>query len=258
MIRSRSDEVSAKEQTDDKQLNENIDVDENPEIENSDTEADRYNVVEPAPLSRKSSGLSDTSSVFDEKMRLKEETMIASKVMVPRTIISYQGLPEDDAAGKLVSFFWWLCFILPRMFTLSAFAYFYPSEIFWICGFHYLITLAFLLYDAHTSNIQYYRALFLLFTAYIYMFCLIEFKVKFKKVKFIYNGYFFLVYFENILMNTIWYFNIAFDNYWWYNYVFNVIFFSSIFSCLSMFLYLFVLKPKKITVHQEYRNSKVL
>lgn len=257
------------------------------ETENSEPEADRQIVT--LETSRRNSGLSETSSVFNTNAKIKqadqtdmddikqmpntrsnsdisessdsEEKQLRKKhsnVVIPMKVISYKGLPEDDSAGKLVSFFMWFCFIMPRMLCLSAFAYFYPNDIWWICSSHYIITLGFLLYDAHISDIPYYRSIFILFTSYVYMFCLIEFKIKFKKVKFIYNGYFFLIYLENLVMTSIWYFNIDFENDWWYKYVFYLICGSSLISVSSIMLYLMVLKPKKIVLQQELRNSKVL
>lgn len=254
------------------------------ETENSEPEADRQ-----IETSRRNSGLSESSSVFNKKslcMRTDEtdiddikqmpntrsnsdvsersdteEKQLKKKhsnIVIPMKVVSHRGLPEDDSAGKLVSFFWWFCFIMPRMLCLSAFAYFYPKDIWWVCGSHYIITLGFLLYDAHISDIPYYRSIFILFTAYVYMFCLIEFKIKFKKIKFIYNGYFLLVYLENLVMTSIWYFKIDFENDWWYKYLFYLICGSSLISVLSMMLYLMVLKPRKIILQQELRNSKVL
>ncbi|GLV38808.1 uncharacterized protein CBL_05807 [Carabus blaptoides fortunei] len=220
------------------------------ETENSEPEADRH-----VNSSRRSSGLSVTSSEYE---RRRTEPADEPDFFIPKRILSIRGLTQDDAAGKLVAFFWWLCFILPRMLALSAFAYFYPKDIWYICGAHYVITLAFLLYDAHTSDIPYYRALFILFTAYVYMFCLIEFKIKFKKVKLIYNGYFILVYLENFIMTFVWYYGTEFYNDWWYKYVFYVLIGSTILSIMTMSFYMAILKPKKVTVAKQLVESKLL
>lgn len=222
------------------------------ETENSEPEADRH----VNSSSRRSSGLSVTSSEYER--RKAAEAKDQPDFLIPMRVLSLRGLTQDDAAGKLVAFLWWFSFILPRMLALSAFASFYPKDIWYICGAHYMITLAFLLYDAYTADIPYYRALFILFTAYVYMFCLIEFKIKFKKVKFIYIGYFILVYLENFIMTFVWYYGTEFYNDWWYKYVYYVLIGSTVLSIMTMSFYIAILKPKKIIVAKQLVESKVL
>ncbi|RZC36893.1 uncharacterized protein BDFB_005785, partial [Asbolus verrucosus] len=123
-----------------------------------------------------------------------------------KRVVDIRGLPEDDLAGKIVSFFWWFCFLLVRILAISAFYYFYPTASIWLLVAHVLIIILFLSYDVKTDEVKRAKALFFVFIGLIYVFCIIEFKIKFKKTKFIYYGYFTLVFVQNFVMCLIWWF----------------------------------------------------
>lgn len=161
-----------------------------------------------------------------------------------------KGLPDDDMVGKVIAFFWWFSFLLARMVAISAFAYFYPSEIVWLLASHFVLVVALLLYDAKSDEVRRAKAVFFVFIGLVYLFCLIEFKIKFKKTKFIYNGFFALVFTENIVMSLVWWFgNLeTVEDDWWFRYIMCLISGCTALSLLSMLFYLKVNKPEKVVV----------
>lgn len=163
-----------------------------------------------------------------------------------------KGMPDDDMAGKLIAFLWWFCFLLARMLAISAFAYFYPTDIIWLMASHFVLVVALLLYDVRSDEVRRAKAIFFIFIGLVYLFCLIEFKIKFKKTKFIYNGFFILVFVENIVMALVWWCaNIeTVEDDWWFKYIMYLITGCTGLSLISMLFYMKVNKPEKIVVER--------
>lgn len=173
----------------------------------------------------------------------------------PRRLRDVKGLPEDDIVGKLVACLWWFCFLIARILAISSFAYFYPRDVLWLIAVHFIICEAFLIYDVQTYVVRRTKALFYIFIGIIYIFCIIEFMKKFKKAKFIYYGFFVLVFAENFITSMIWWFsNLETDeiqNDWWFKFIFYAILGCTLLSLSSMFFYLCINKPEKVVVDQE-------
>lgn len=200
-------------------------------------------------VTRNDSGLSTTSSQFDAEMAKREA--------VPIRIDSIFGLTEDDLAGKFVAILWWFCFLLPRLLCIPVFAYFYLRETVIIFVFQYFIFLFLLLYYTKLKNITVHKTAFMLIISYIFLFCLIEFKIKFQKIKIVYNIYFIVIYLQNMVMMYFWYFHVEELSGFWYDYVFYLVIGSSILSVLSMAMYLGMLKPEQVVIKKIYRHSQL-
>ncbi|XP_025833088.1 uncharacterized protein LOC108742546 [Agrilus planipennis] len=168
----------------------------------------------------------------------------------PRRLRKVEGLPEDDVVGKIIGFMWWFCFLISRMLTIASFGYFYPSEIVWILSAHFIITVSILLYDVRADEVRRSKAIFFIFLGFVYLFCLIEFKIRFKKAKFIFFGFFTLMFLENFSMNLVWWNRDMEDiiNDFWFRFIFYMIVLTTIMSFSSMVLYIFIFKPKKVVV----------
>ena len=63
-----------------------------------------------------------------------------------RRVAAVKGLPEDDQAGKLVSFLWWSCFLLARILAISTFFYFYVTSTTYIFTFQFVVFVSCLYY----------------------------------------------------------------------------------------------------------------
>lgn len=87
------------------------------------------------------------------------------------------------------------------------------------------------------------RSFFYLILAYIYIFALLEFKIKFKYVRRWYGGYFCFVFLQNIIITVAWYAYCSFES-WWFQFMLSVIIQSGILAALCMLFYFYLLKPK--------------
>lgn len=176
------------------------------------------------------------------------------EVDFPKAIRQIYALPEDDLAGKVLAFFWWFCFLLARFLAISTFAYFFPKDIIWLLSSHFILCVSFLLYDARAYLVRRTKAVFFIFVGLIYLFCIIEFKKQFTRVRFIYNGYFTLVFSENFIMCLIWWFSRMDDtglvNDWWFRYIFYMTLLCTFLSLSSMIVYKLT-RQSKVVVGQE-------
>lgn len=140
--------------------------------------------------------------------------------------------------------------MLARVLTISIFAYFYMKETIYLITVHYLLVIGVLFYDIKTNEVKRAKVAFFIFIGLVYVFCIIEFKIKFKKASFIFYGFFFLVFFENLVMCLVWLLGEveSIENDFWFRFVFYIIVICQILSFSSMFVYFFVNKPKKVVV----------
>ncbi|KAL1400987.1 hypothetical protein pipiens_006981 [Culex pipiens pipiens] len=152
------------------------------------------------------------------------------------------GLEEDDLVGKAVSFTGWVMFLLMRMIALSVFYVFFPLYFWMLCVNHYFLMIACIIYEVrfHEKLERYY---FYLFLAYIYLFSLLEFKIKFIHVRTWYVGYVTLVFIENIAMSVLWYNLGSFDS-WWFDFLHYLTVASGVLSLLCLLFYYAFLRPK--------------
>ncbi|XP_066260718.1 uncharacterized protein [Euwallacea similis] len=165
--------------------------------------------------------------------------------------VSYvKGLEEDDLAGRITAFLWWFTFLLSRVLAISAFAYFFFSTCVGLLITHILIVIAALVYDVKTDKIRRDKSAFFVFIGVVYVFCIIEFKIRFKKVKWIYLGYFGLMYLENFVMCLVWYCKEieSLENDYWYRYIFYVIVASHVLSLSAMIFYYILTRPKSVAI----------
>ena len=164
-------------------------------------------------------------------------------ILLPTRRTVVEGIESEDLVAKFISFLNWAMFLLMRMISLSMFAIFYPEICGWICLAHYLLMLLSLINETRFT-VKWQRTCFYTILAYIFIFNLLEFKVKFKHVRQWYIGYFLLVMSQNIVMTAIWYNFEESSNSWWFNFMFNVIIVSGVLSLSCSLIYYFFLKPK--------------
>lgn len=180
------------------------------------------------------------------------------EVDFPKRLYEIKALPEDDLAGKTVSFLWWFTFLIARMVAISTFALFYTTHTIWLLTSHFILAVALLLYDTKANEIRRTKAIFYVFVGLVYLFCLIEFKVKFTKVKFWYYGFFTLVFAENFAMSFTWWFaNMEYlYNDWWFKYIFYLIIGCTVLSLSSLVFYVKINKPKSVVVGETVNERK--
>ncbi|XP_061397408.1 uncharacterized protein LOC133333092 [Musca vetustissima] len=181
---------------------------------------------------------------------------------LPRPTKVVNGIEQDDFAGKTIAFFGWIAFITMRMLSLSTFCVFFPKAFLIIMGVHYLLMLAALYLESRFKG-KLNRTLFYFLLAYVYIFVLLEFRIKFKHIRAWFVAYFLLTMAENLTMTMIWYAREEFES-WWFGFIFEGIIYSGILFVATILVYYWILKPKDVLLlveedqqqHQQSTNNE--
>ncbi|XP_048484331.1 uncharacterized protein LOC105394547 [Plutella xylostella] len=155
------------------------------------------------------------------------------------------GLEPQDAAASLVHFLGWYMFFISRLLSISAFIVFHPIAAIVILFSHYQIMLL-LLIVPQASTV---RRSFYIFLAFVYLFCLMELKVRFRHVRAWHAGWLVAKSAQTLVFTAVW---AAVDNplsAWWRDYVVLVIFSSLLLSYMCLLVYFVLLKPKETIVY---------
>ena len=153
------------------------------------------------------------------------------------------GIESDDIVAKFIAFLGWNFFLIMRLMSLSSFAVFHLNICGWLCFSHYCLMLLMLINETR-FQVKWQRTAFYGILAYIFIFNLIEFKVKFKQIRTWNILYFLIVMIQNITMTISWYCFEEFLDTWWFEFIFLVIVQSGIMSIMCFLLYFCYLKPK--------------
>jgi len=170
----------------------------------------------------------------------------SQSLKVPKRKYSEKGLEEDDPIGKFLSFLWWFFFILARVFTIAVAYEFYPTTVLTIISMHYCTMLAYLFYYS-----KYYDVITFvvnLWLGLVYIFSLIEYRIKFKYADWWTLPYYVFVITQNVALTLTWYLNADWNGFW-YTYIFSVILGSMMLCVLSSATYHTMFKPKKCRVY---------
>jgi len=170
----------------------------------------------------------------------------SQNLKVPKRKYSEKGLEEDDPIGKFLSFLWWFFFILARVFTIAVAYEFYPTTVLTIISMHYCTMLAYLFYYS-----KYYDVITFvvnLWLGLVYIFSLIEYRIKFKYADWWTLPYYVFVITQNVALTLTWYLNADWNGFW-YTYIFSVILGSMMLCVLSSATYHTMFKPKKCRVY---------
>lgn len=172
-------------------------------------------------------------------------------VRVPRSYM--RGLEPQDLTSSLVQYLGWYSFFVARLLSMAAFIDLTIVFSTIVLMSHYQVMLLFLIVP-QASTVK--RA-FYLFLAFIYLFCLMEFKIRFRHVRVWHFLWVTVCVIETIVFTALW---AAIDNnlhFWWRKYVVYVIVISSLLSCMFFHVYFILLKPKETIVYIKNNKKKV-
>lgn len=149
--------------------------------------------------------------------------------------------------------------MLTRVVAISMSAYFFIRETCFLISAHYLLVMVILCYDVKSDAVERSKTIFFIFLSYVYVFCIIEFKIKFKKATKIYYGFFIIVFLENFAMCLTWYIDRIeyLENDFWYRYAFYIVVIGTLLSFSSMVFYLIINKPQKVIVATKIQSQKI-
>lgn len=199
----------------------------------------------PAPP-RPDSIVNESSEAAKPEELTEKPTERLSTLIIPKRKQSTKGLEEDDPVGKFVSFLWWFLFILPRVISIAIFFESFPFYLLGILGAHYALMLAYLFYyakyqDATTFFVNLWLGL-------VYIFSMIEYRIKFKYADKWIVSYCTFVMLQNIALTIVWFYYGEWTGFW-YTYAFAITFISMGLCISSSAVYHTFLKPGKRRVY---------
>lgn len=200
----------------------------------------------PDSLYREAEATNTTSTVESSQRLIGSGSNDEQSLKVPKRKYSEKGLEEDDPMGRFLSFVWWLLFILARVFAIAVAYEFYPTVVLAVLGVHYAAMLIYLFYYS-----KYYDAITCLVNLWlglVYVFSLIEYRIKFKYADWWTLPYYVLVIAQNTALTLSWYVNADWDGFW-YTYIFCAILISMALCVFSSLVYYAMFKPKKCRVY---------
>ncbi|KAM3962796.1 uncharacterized protein ACR2FA_003179 [Aphomia sociella] len=170
-------------------------------------------------------------------------------IRVPRAFI--RGLEPQDITASLVHCIGWYAFFVARLLSIGAFINMTIVGSVIIIFSHYQVMLLLLIVpQASTVKRSFY-----FFLAFVYLFCLMEFKIRFRHVR-VWHVYWSLVcVIEIILFTGVW---AGFENNlhnWWKKYVVYIIGISSVLSFMCFLTYFIILQPKETIVNIKNKNK---
>lgn len=172
-----------------------------------------------------------------------DDVVDGNVLIMPRRRRMLVGLEQEDFFAKTVGFLGWAFFLLMRVLSISVFANLHWRVAVYLCLGHYLVVLACLLYEVKL-HAKMQRLLFYFFLGYVYVFVIMEFKIKFIHLRMWYGLYVGLVLTQNFLLSVWWYVAVMDLELWWFDYLFRTILGSGVLSLCCLVVYYLRLKPK--------------
>ncbi|XP_068621416.1 uncharacterized protein [Battus philenor] len=168
---------------------------------------------------------------------------------VPRSFI--RGLEPQDMTAGLVQYLGWYAFFISRLLSIAAFINFFPYVAIILLFSHYQLTLLFLIVPQAPTV----KRAFYIFLAFIHLFCLMEFKIRFRHVRVWHMTWIITCTVENIIFTALWAtIDNSYDS-WWRNFVVIVTYGSMLLSYLCFLLYFVLLKPRETLVYFNRANE---
>lgn len=162
---------------------------------------------------------------------------------VPRTYM--RGLEPQDLTAAIVNFLGWYTFFIARLLSIACFISIFPVLAIILLFSHYQVMLLFLIIpQAKTVKRAFY-----IFLAFIYLFCLMEFKIRFRHVRVWHVFWGIVCSMEIIVFSGLWASIDTSVQNWWRGFLVHVILISMCLSLMCFLCYFILLKPRETIVY---------
>ncbi|XP_066908961.1 XK-related protein 6 isoform X2 [Halyomorpha halys] len=148
-------------------------------------------------------------------------------------------MEEDNPIGSILLFTFWYFFLFGRILCLVIAFSFFPWAVLGVCLAHYLFNLAYILPTPRLSTLIPVK----LILAFVYIFCLVEVRIQFRKSYLFYSLFFFFTIIENVSLTILWVFWAKWTGGWYYYYLYSIGI-SHGMATLFIVIYLKFFKPK--------------
>lgn len=170
---------------------------------------------------------------------------------IPRSYI--RGLEPQDATAALVQYLGWYSFFVSRLLSIAAFINCVPVAAIIVLFSHYQVMLL-LLIVPQASTV---RRAFYIFLAFVYLFCLMEFKIRFRHVRVWHVFWIVVCTVEAIVFTALWSVIGNDMGNWWTMFVVRVILGSLLLSYMCFLVYFVLLKPRETLVRINRTSNSV-
>lgn len=186
------------------------------------------------------------------RRRHNEEFVINEPELPRRVPRSYvRGLEPQDATAALVQYLGWYSFFISRLLSIAAFINCVPIAAIIVLFSHYQVMLLLLIVPQASTA----RRGFYMFLAFIYLFCLMEFKIRFRHVRVWHVFWIIVCTVETIVFTGVWS-SIGNElSEWWRFYLLKVIFGSLLLSYMCFLVYFVLLKPRETVVRINNKSN---
>lgn len=181
------------------------------------------------------------------------DEVIQAEPDIPRRIprAYMRGLEPQDASAALMHYLGWYTFFIARLMSISVFITLYPVAAIIVLFSHYQVMLLCLIVPPASTV----RRAFYIFLAFIYLFCLMEFKVRFRHVRVWHVFWAVVCTLEIVLFTALWATVDNNLNFWWREFAVMVVFISLLLSYMCMTVYFVILKPRETIIYIDKRSK---
>ncbi|XP_063838896.1 uncharacterized protein LOC135087960 [Ostrinia nubilalis] len=178
---------------------------------------------------------------------IQEEPDIPRRV--PRSRM--RGLEPQDATAALVHYIGWYAFFVSRLLSIAVFIKSSIIASVMILFSHYQVMLL-LLIVPQASTV---RRGFYIFLAFVYLFCLMEFKIRFRHVRVWHVFWIIVCTIETVVFTGVWASLDRGIHDWWKDFIVKVILASMLLSYMCFLVYFVLLKPRETIVYINNKNK---
>lgn len=179
---------------------------------------------------------------------VKDEPDIPRRV--PRS--KMRGLEPQDATAALVHYLGWYSFFLSRLLSIAVFINTSIIASVIILFSHYQVMLLLLIVPQAPTM----RRAFYIFLAFVYLFCLMEFKVRFRHVRVWHVFWIIVCTVETVVFTGVWASMDRGVHDWWKDFVVKVILVSLLISFMCFLVYFVLLKPRETIVYINHKKNE--
>jgi hypothetical protein len=157
---------------------------------------------------------------------------------IPNRVRWTKVMEPDDPIGKILAFCYWFLLLFGRCLCLVVAATFIPYAVLGVCIGHYIFSFLYILPSPQCKTSIPLKMLL----GILYIFCLIEVGVKFRKSYLLYGLFFSSYFIENFVLTMVWVFGCTWDGNW-YPYVLSVLLMTHVLGLLLAILYVQFFRP---------------
>uniref|UniRef100_A0A0A9Z9J6 XK-related protein n=1 Tax=Lygus hesperus TaxID=30085 RepID=A0A0A9Z9J6_LYGHE len=121
-------------------------------------------------------------------------------------------MDEDNPIGKVAAFLFWFLFLLGRILALVIAAWFHPLIVLGVCAGHYFFTLLYILPSPDCKSSIPLKILM----SFVFIFCLVEVGIQFRKSFLFYGLFFIFSCVENLSLTLLWVLWAKWEGFWYY------------------------------------------